>query len=153
MANTYTTLNALFTAIANAIRTKTGSSATIKADDFPTAISNIPSGKFYQGTVDISASARTIAFSTGVDFTSACKFIIAPVSVTTVQAVAQSQPFMFSYDGTTLKGYYQSASGTGSILYEFAPSLISVNSTIQVAWSTTYGFIPRTTYMIVAFEG
>ena len=152
MANTYATLGTLFTAIANAIRAKTGSSATIKADDFPTAISNIPSGKFYQGLVTISASARTIAFTTGIDFTSACKFIIAPVSLTATQSIGQAQPFMFSYDGATLKGYYQSASGTNSIIYEFTPNLISTSSTIQIAWGTTYTFIARTTYMITVFE-
>ena len=43
MAN-YTTLSALFTAIANAIRAKTGGSANIVADDFPTAIAAISSG-------------------------------------------------------------------------------------------------------------
>jgi len=42
MAN-YTTLSALFTAVANAIRAKTGGSATIVADDFPTEIAAIPS--------------------------------------------------------------------------------------------------------------
>ena len=38
MANVHSTLTALFTNIANAIRVKTGSTAAIKADDFPTAI-------------------------------------------------------------------------------------------------------------------
>lgn len=41
MANTHTTLSSLFTAIANAIRAKTGSTAAIVADDFPEAISGI----------------------------------------------------------------------------------------------------------------
>lgn len=41
MANTYTTLSALFTAIADAIRQKTGSNGQIVADDFPTEIRNI----------------------------------------------------------------------------------------------------------------
>ena len=44
MANTYTTLTGLFSAIANAIRAKTGGSAQIVADDFPTEIGNIPTG-------------------------------------------------------------------------------------------------------------
>ena len=37
----------LFTAIANAIRAKTGSSETIKAENFPTEINSIPSGGGY----------------------------------------------------------------------------------------------------------
>lgn len=44
MPNTYTTLSSLFTAIANAIRAKTGSSAQIVADNFPTEIANIQTG-------------------------------------------------------------------------------------------------------------
>lgn len=41
------TLTQLFTAIANAIRGKTGSSETIKAEDFPTEINSIPTGGSY----------------------------------------------------------------------------------------------------------
>ena len=40
MAN-YTKLTDLFTGIANAIRSKTGNSSAIVADNFPTAISGI----------------------------------------------------------------------------------------------------------------
>lgn len=42
MPNTYTTLSDLFTAIADAIRAKTGETSQIIADDFPTAINAIP---------------------------------------------------------------------------------------------------------------
>ena len=38
MAETYSTLTALFTDIADAIREKTGDAATIVADDFPDVI-------------------------------------------------------------------------------------------------------------------
>ena len=41
------TLTQLFTAIANAIRAKTGSSETIKAENFPTEINSIPSSGGY----------------------------------------------------------------------------------------------------------
>lgn len=41
MANTHTTLNSLFTAIANAIRSKNGNTQTIVADNFPTEIENL----------------------------------------------------------------------------------------------------------------
>lgn len=44
MPNTHSTLTSLFSDIADAIRGKTGSSETIVADDFPTAIANIPTG-------------------------------------------------------------------------------------------------------------
>lgn len=44
MPNKHETLTSLFTDIAGAIRSKTGDSAKIKADDFDTAIQNIPTG-------------------------------------------------------------------------------------------------------------
>lgn len=44
MPNVHTTLSSLFTDIANAIRAKTGSSAQIVADNFPTEIANIQTG-------------------------------------------------------------------------------------------------------------
>lgn len=51
------TLIQLFTAIANAIRAKTGSSETIKAEDFPTEISTITTGT---DTSDATAEANDI---------------------------------------------------------------------------------------------
>lgn len=44
MPNKHETLTSLFTDIANAIREKTGETSSIKADDFNTAIQNIPTG-------------------------------------------------------------------------------------------------------------
>ena len=44
MPNKHKTLNSLFTDIAGAIRSKTGDSAKIKADEFDTAIEAIPTG-------------------------------------------------------------------------------------------------------------
>ena len=44
MSNIHNTLGSLFTDIANAIRNKTGGTAKIVADNFPTEIANIPSG-------------------------------------------------------------------------------------------------------------
>lgn len=51
------TLIQLFTNIANAIRAKTGSSETIKAEDFPTEIANITTGT---DTSDANAVANDI---------------------------------------------------------------------------------------------
>ena len=57
MSNIHLNLSALFTDIADSIREKTGSSATIKADDFPTEIDNISTGT---DTSDATASANDI---------------------------------------------------------------------------------------------
>lgn len=74
MPNTHSNLTSLFSDIADAIRGKTGSLATIVADDFPTAIANIPTGgggggsatdpvRFidYDGTILYSYSAADFA--------------------------------------------------------------------------------------------
>ena len=57
----YSSLRALFSAIADAIRAKTGSSSSIKAEDFPTEISNIittPEG--YHDTSEVTATAADV---------------------------------------------------------------------------------------------
>lgn len=56
MANTHSTLASLFSDIANAIRGKTGSSGSIVADVFPTAIANIPTGITPSGTVTLNTN-------------------------------------------------------------------------------------------------
>lgn len=57
MANAHASLAALFTDIANAIRAKTGSTAQIVADSFPTAIAAIESGT---DTSDATAAATDV---------------------------------------------------------------------------------------------
>jgi hypothetical protein len=76
MANTHLTLTSLFGDIADAIRAKTGSSADIVADDFPTAISAISqSGTTISGGARVKSSfVPEVTFSTltgtvQVDFT------------------------------------------------------------------------------------
>lgn len=83
MANQHTSLSALFTAIANAIRAKTGGTAQIVADTFPAAIAGISTGvdtsdatagagdvlsgkTFYAGGVKKTGSIATYAGSTSV---------------------------------------------------------------------------------------
>lgn len=59
MANTHTSLSSLFTAIADKIRKKTGTTATIIADDFPDAIDGIVT--LEEGTADATATALDMA--------------------------------------------------------------------------------------------
>ena len=47
MSTGYNSLNSLLTSIANAIRTKKGSSSLINAQDFPSEILNLPGGSAY----------------------------------------------------------------------------------------------------------
>lgn len=61
MANTHTTFGALFVDIADAIRSKTGSTNKIVADNFPTAISEIEIINTGTDTSDATATAAKIA--------------------------------------------------------------------------------------------
>lgn len=61
MANTHTTFGALFTDIADAIRSKTGSTDKIVADSFPTAISEIKINNTGIDTSDATAESYEIA--------------------------------------------------------------------------------------------
>ena len=68
MANTYTDLGGLFTAIANAIRAKKGTTDTIVADNFPSEIESIASQPSLQSkTASPSTDAQTIAPDSGYD--------------------------------------------------------------------------------------
>lgn len=69
MANTYSTLSSLFTAIANAIRSKDGTSATIKADNFPARINAIrtsaPDGKEWTANATLPPDITGLAYGAG----------------------------------------------------------------------------------------
>lgn len=60
MANTHTTLTALFTDVANAIRSKTGKTGSLVADNFPSAISEIQTPNLQAKTVSPSTSSQTV---------------------------------------------------------------------------------------------
>lgn len=70
MPNTHNNLSELFTGIADAIRSKTGSTDPIVADEFPTAIDAIEAGggeasdldKWFEGTLtEVNSQATTVA--------------------------------------------------------------------------------------------
>lgn len=59
----HTSLASLFGDIADALRAKTGGSAQITADDFPTAIAAIPAARIGETTASNSSNVQTISFT------------------------------------------------------------------------------------------
>ena len=59
----HTSLASLFTDIADAIRGKTGGSAQLVADDFPTAIAAIPSLRVATASKTLTSAATSISFT------------------------------------------------------------------------------------------
>lgn len=88
------TLTQLFTSIANAIRSKKGTSATIVAEDFPTEISSIQTGITPTGTINITQNGTT-------DVTN---YASANVSVSG-GGTSEKDVNFYDYDGTLLYSY------------------------------------------------
>ena len=113
MANTYTSLGGLFTAIANAIRAKKGTTDTIVADNFPSEIESIASQPSLQSkTVSPSTAAQTITPDSGYDGLSAVTVNAIPseyvnISDTTAEAryVFKGAVF-YQKDGTRTIGTF-----------------------------------------------
>ena len=79
------TLNTLFTNIANAIRSKTGSTAKITASDFPAAISNIKSVSSLK-TVTLTSSTKTFGYGDNtftLDFSSSLSYLVGITAIST----------------------------------------------------------------------
>lgn len=102
----HTSLTSLFSDIADAIRAKTGSSASIVADDFPTAIGNIPSLRIGTATA-YPTNGTTCSFTVlGEPLLFSC----APCSGTFSSTSSTKYPLSMVYDGTSI----ECASGHGS---------------------------------------
>ncbi len=144
MANQHTSLSALFTAIANAIRAKTGGTAQIVADTFPAAIAGISTGvdtsdatagagdvlsgkTFYAGGVKKTGSIATYAGSTSVTpgtsaqtLSTAGKYLDADIIVAAAQASGkQVATGTFTPTKNNLRRYPVSVTGLG-----FTPAMV-----------------------------
>ena len=79
MANTHTTLSGLFSAIANAIRAKTGGTGAIVADNFPAEIESISTGGITADSPFISnvvTSSSTTVSSPSITIDAAKRYFI-----------------------------------------------------------------------------
>lgn len=70
MANTHTTLASLFSDIADAIRSKTESTAPLVADEFPAAIRALENNKVWVGLVNVPSGCTSITIDCGFKPTS-----------------------------------------------------------------------------------
>ena len=101
----HTTLTSLFSDIADAIRAKTGSSAAIVADNFPSAIAAISTGTVATATKEVSGSGNTreITFTVSGDPQAwSCML------TTAAQAYGSMYYVAAQYDGTTVNAWTKS---------------------------------------------
>jgi hypothetical protein len=109
MANTHTTLTSLFTAIADKIRTKTGSTETIVADNFPDAIDSILTPT--DGTIvtnsasDITISGKMVSIPAGYYKNAVAKMI--PVSTQATPTISVSSAGLITASVNQLAGYIE----------------------------------------------
>lgn len=149
MPNTHATLTSLFSDIADAIRAKTGSQATIVADNFPTAIAAIPQGgsptlqtKSKSYTPSETAQSEAVTADNGYDGLDTVNVSVAAVSSTYVgSGITRRDSTALSANGATVtapSGYYENSASkaiaTGAVVL---PSALASSGGATVTSSGT----------------
>ena len=116
MPNAHSTLTALFSDIADSIRSKAGTSAPIVADAFPAAIDAIPTG---------GGSTPVPALSKGVNFIDYDGIVVATWQTSEV-AGKTSLPSNPSHDGLTAQGWNWSLANIKSYIADYPDAVVWV---------------------------
>lgn len=132
MSNTHSTLTSLFSDIADAIRAKTGDSGTIIADNFPTAITAIPSGgggpsnvSYFSGATFYDSTEEEITWSINTGKSSAPIYALIVIRFSSNMYIVQVgsstayHPSTNSWDVGTVT---VTQSGTSSKVYSYVLS-------------------------------
>ncbi len=146
MANTHTTLESLFTDIANAIRSKTGDTATIVADNFPAAIQNISTAKPTSGvdfgTVTLSARSTTLSISHSLGSVPTNAYVFSKSMYGTYNS-------LFALDN---KSFYEASGDTGGIDYYYNYDTMTATDT-TITWTVPFANRWKAdTYLWIAFK-
>lgn len=125
----YNTLNALFTAIANSLRGKTGGSGKIVADDFPTVIDGLSTGGITpSGTKNITSNGTYDVSS----YASAAVNVPTPAQMTVVRTitlasdVVGAQPYKLLDGDMFIKAHYADE-GFSAAIIPLAPVAMEAN--------------------------
>lgn len=134
MANKHTSLAALFTAIADAIRGKTGSTESIVADDFPDIISTIETGSDVSGVTATAGdvlSGKIFVDSTGEEVEG------------TIATKTSSNLTASGATVTVPAGYYATqATKSVSTSTKAKPTIsVSNNGTISASYTQSAGYV------------
>jgi hypothetical protein len=138
MANTHSNLTSLFTDIADAIRSKTGGTETIVADQFPEAIAAISS---QPETAIRSASSSSLGYTMTVSALKGCNGFLASLynAGDTAGAPAGQMASAF-YNGTTLTYTYLTSGSMSSAITvrtgtgTFDPTTGKITTTSSGPW-------------------
>lgn len=120
MANTHTSLTSLFTAIADKIRKKNGSTATIVADDFPDAIDSILTPT--DGTIptktssNLTASGATVTVPAGYYASNASKSVATATQATPTLSINTNNNYVIA-TCTQSAGYVTGGTKTGTFSF------------------------------------
>ena len=139
----HTSLASLFTDIADAIRGKTGGSAQLVADDFPTAIAAIPSLRVATASKTLTSVATSISFTDlpGSPLLFYC-FYAGNLVGTSVRVSS------VLYDGNSCQGYNNSNTTNGKINHSTAYySYTYSNGTLTIRSSSPY--FNNVTYQLI----
>ena len=152
MPNTHSTLTSLFTDIASAIRAKDGTSAPIVADNFPTAIANIPSGSTTISPLSVTSNGTytapsgtayspvTVNVSGGGSVDAGVQFIDYDGSIVETWAVSEvagktALPTNPSHTGLTAQGWNWSLANIKAYIADYPDALMTVGQ----MYTTTSG--------------
>ena len=146
----YNSLPALFTAIADAIRARSGDSSSIVAADFPTAISAMPTGLTLASPVTAQRSGNlTIAFS---DLAAEPQFFVLSAAGFANTSSGDWRVALVIYDGTNTEGasvYYRSDQASWQIQTTYTKSWNSGTNTLTVTAPTGRQFVSGLDYSLV----
>ena len=130
MANEHTTLTSLFSDIADAIRSKTESTDTIIADEFPAAIQALENNKFWVGIVNVPKGCTSVSIDCGFKPTSCVGGAFGSRFYSGIASIA--------YDGTAawLQGY-KTEEGDDTPTGRSVTATLSDAGVTFSGWSTT----------------
>ena len=146
----HTSLASLFSDIADAIRAKTGSSDQIVADNFPTAIADIPTGTIDSVTATPSTNVGSLSFQVAGE----PKAFVCNIDGSSDIVTNSNYVLTFIYDGQNISGWYgfRLTSGNQAAYYSLSASGYTMDlsgNTLTISAANGHYFRANRTYKLL----